>query len=105
MPHGLFVTNEMQSVLDAVLSDTSTQQIGFCGMGGVGKTTVSSWVARDNDVRKRFGVVAWVTLGQAPAFDSCLNLLYGGSSFDMRLHSMNVIEFHTFAPVETLLCV
>ena len=75
-PHGLWVTPEMQSVLDAVLSETSLPQIGFCGMGGVGKTTVSSWVARNEGVRKQFKVIAWVTLGQMPVVDSCLNLLH-----------------------------
>jgi len=72
----LFVTTEMQSVVDAVLSDTSTPQIGFCGMGGIGKTTVSCWVTRDDAVRRKFGMVAWITLGQTPVLDSCLGLLH-----------------------------
>jgi hypothetical protein len=66
----------MQSVLDAVLSETSTPQIGFCGMGGIGKTTVSSWVAHNDDVRTRFGMIAWISLGQTPILDACINLLY-----------------------------
>ena len=36
LPRGLFVTAEMQSVLDAVLSNDTMHQIGFCGMGGIG---------------------------------------------------------------------
>ena len=76
LPRGLYVTNEMQNVLDAVLSDTSTPQIGFCGMGGIGKTTVSSWVAHDTFVRTRFGMIAWITLGQTPSLDACINLLF-----------------------------
>lgn len=76
LPPGLFVTTEMQSVLDAVLSDTSTPQIGFCGMGGIGKTTVSCWVTRERSVRTKFGMVAWITLGQTPVLDSCINLLH-----------------------------
>jgi hypothetical protein len=76
LPRGLFVTAEMQSVLDAVLSDTSTPQIGFCGMGGIGKTTVSSWVAHDDAVRTRFGVIVWISLGQTPVLDACIKLLY-----------------------------
>jgi hypothetical protein len=76
LPRGLFVTAEMQSVLDAVLSETSTSQIGFCGMGGIGKTTVSSWVAHDDAVRTRFGMIAWISLGQTPTLDACFNLLY-----------------------------
>jgi hypothetical protein len=76
LPHGLLVSVEMQSVLDAVLSNTSPPQIGFCGMGGIGKTTVSSWVARDDGVRSRFGTLAWVTLGQTPVLESCINLIH-----------------------------
>jgi hypothetical protein len=76
LARGLFVTTEMQSVLDAVLLDTSTPQIGFCGMGGIGKTTVSCWVTRDDAVRRKFGMVAWVTLGQTPMLESCMDLLH-----------------------------
>lgn len=76
LPRGVFVTAEMQSVLDAVLSDTSTPQIGFCGMGGIGKTTVGCWVTRSDAVRTKFGMVAWITLGQTPVLDSCINLLH-----------------------------
>jgi hypothetical protein len=76
LPRGLFVTTEMQSVLNAVLSETSTPQIGFCGMGGIGKTTVSSWVANNDAVRTRFGMIAWISLGQTPVLDACFNLLY-----------------------------
>jgi hypothetical protein len=76
LPRGLFVTDEMQSVLEAVLSDTSAAQIGFCGMGGIGKTTVSSWVAHDDAVRTRFGMIAWISLGQNPTLEACFKLLY-----------------------------
>ena len=76
LPQGIFVTEKMQSVLDAVLSDTSTPQIGFCGMGGIGKTTVSCWVARSDDVRAKFDTVAWIPLGQTPVLNSCINLLH-----------------------------
>lgn len=76
LPRGLFVTEAMHRVLDAVVSDTSEPQIGFCGMGGIGKTTVSCWVTRDDAVRTKFGMVAWITLGQTPALDSCIDLLH-----------------------------
>ena len=76
LPHGLFVTAEMQTVLDAVVSTSSAPQIGFCGMGGIGKTTVSCWVTRDDAVRTKFGMVAWITLGQSPVLDSCIDLLH-----------------------------
>lgn len=76
LPRGLYVTADMQSVLDAVLSGVSAPQIGFCGMGGIGKTTVSTWVVRNDAVRTKFGMVAWVTLGQTPVLESCANLLF-----------------------------
>ena len=76
LPRGLYVTNEMELVLAAVLSASSTSQIGFCGMGGIGKTTVSTWVAHNESVRSRFGMIAWISLGQTPAIDSCISLLY-----------------------------
>ena len=76
LPRGLFVTSEMQSVLDAVLSAKSTPQVGFCGMGGIGKTTVSCWITRNDAVRTKFGMVAWITLGQAPVLASCIDLLH-----------------------------
>lgn len=81
---GLYVTMEMQSVLDAVLSDTSPPQIGFCGMGGIGKTTVSCWVTRSDAVRTKFATVAWITLGQTPVLALCMDLLHmqlAGSAF------------------------
>ena len=76
LPRGVFVTAEMQSVLDAVLSVKSTPQTGFCGMGGIGKTTVSCWVTRSEEARTKFGTVAWVSLGQTPVLDSCIDLLH-----------------------------
>ena len=76
VPRGLYVTAEMQSVLDAVLSGTVAPQVGFCGMGGVGKTTVSTWVVRNNAVRAKFGMVAWISLGQTPVLEACSSLLY-----------------------------
>merc|ERR1719272_1902147 len=76
LPRGVFVTAEMQSVLDAVVATSSAPQIGFCGMGGIGKTTVSCWVTRSDAVRTKYGMVAWVTLGQTPELDSCINLLH-----------------------------
>ena len=76
LPRGLLVTAAMQSVLGAVLSNATPPQIGFCGMGGIGKTTFSSWVTRSDAVRTKFGMVAWVTLGQAPVLGPCLDLLH-----------------------------
>ena len=49
LPVGIQISAEMTALLRSVLSSDSSdaQQIGFNGMGGIGKTTISSWVARD----------------------------------------------------------
>jgi hypothetical protein len=91
---GLLVTETMEAVLAAILSATTATaatltgtvltavetnintQVGFCGMGGVGKTTVSNWVVRQTEVRQRFAILAWISLGQTPDVDRCLSLLY-----------------------------
>ena len=41
-----------------------------------GKTTVSTWIARTDGIRTKFGNVAWITLGQTPDLDSCIALLH-----------------------------
>ena len=83
LPRGLFVTSKMEAVLAAVLSNSpavseaqKSCQIGFCGMGGIGKTTVSTWVVHNEAVRTQFGMIAWISLGQSPFVDACINLLY-----------------------------
>ena len=96
LPRGLFVTAEMQRVMDAVLSDTSTPQIGFCGMGGIGKTTVSCWVTRSDAVRTKFGMVAWITLGQTPALDSCINLLHQQLTSSSLTDGISADQKHEF---------
>lgn len=73
---GITITPAMNDVLSAVLSATTPQQIGFCGMGGIGKTTVSAWVVRQESVRKRFDTIAWISFGQTPDIEASLNLLY-----------------------------
>jgi hypothetical protein len=73
---GLLVSSTMDAVLSAVLSDKSPAQIGFCGMGGIGKTTVSSWLVRDAAIRRKFKMLAWVSLGQTPVLTNCMELLY-----------------------------
>lgn len=96
LPRGLFVTAEMQLVLDAVLSNTTPPQIGFCGMGGIGKTTVSCWVTRSDAVRAKFGMVCWITLGQTPVLNSCVDLLHQqltGSSLPGAVSSDQKQEF------------
>ena len=96
LPRGLFVTLEMQRVLDAVLSDTSTPQIGFCGMGGIGKTTVSCWVTRGDAVRTKFAMVAWITLGQTPVLDSCMDLLHQQIEGSALPDGLSIDQKHEF---------
>eukprot|EP01046_Picozoa_sp_COSAG06_P051834 COSAG06_NODE_8556_length_2130_cov_4.338257_2_plen_345_part_01 len=48
----------------AVTSEKS--KMSALGMGGIGKTVTASWIARDEDVRRHFELVIWVTLGQTP---------------------------------------
>ena len=52
-PGGLRVTAEMDELLAALLSSElqGQSQVGFCGMGGIGKTTVSAWLARQTSIR------------------------------------------------------
>ena len=71
LPSGLRVSSEMRQLALALLSPTSRCRVGFCGMGGVGKTTVSSWLVRRDDVRGQFDAIVWVPLGQTPNIAKC----------------------------------
>ena len=87
-PTWLLVTDPMRKLLSAVLAGTrgdehatqmaayTTQQVGFVGMGGVGKTTISSWIVREAKVRESFDTIAWVTLGQTPDIKMSTNILH-----------------------------
>lgn len=75
-PTGILITSAMKAIRKAVLSYSSPMQIGFVGMGGIGKTTVSSWVAREVEVRSKFKMLAWVSLGQTPVLENCVAVLY-----------------------------
>ena len=72
LPPGLWVTAPMQRLLTLLQQpapSTSTQpgdashEVGFCGMGGIGKTVVSAWLARNVSVRSAFERIVWVTFG------------------------------------------
>ena len=65
LPPQVRVTTEMKQLLSSVLSfDASVSlQQGFCGMGGIGKTTVSTWLVRQLRVRETFSQICWVPLG------------------------------------------
>jgi hypothetical protein len=75
LPVGLQVSAEMQQLLDNLLGSDTTR-CGFCGMGGIGKTVVSSWLVRQTTVREAFQKIAWVTLGQTPNIDEVQESLF-----------------------------
>jgi hypothetical protein len=75
LPTGLLVTPEMEELLSKVLNSTDPR-VGFCGMGGIGKTVISSWLVHQREVRKAFDKIAWVSFGQTPNIGSLRKLLY-----------------------------
>lgn len=76
LPPGLRVTSEMLTLKSALLESRGNPQIGFCGMGGIGKTVVSSWLVRSSEIRKKYEQVVWVTFGMTPVIDKCQRGLY-----------------------------
>jgi hypothetical protein len=76
LPPGLRITAEMKQLLAALLSPTSALHIGFCGMGGIGKTTVSIWLVRQPQVRENYNQVVWATFGQTPNIQKVQSLVY-----------------------------
>ena len=62
---------------DSTMSVTSTKsKVGALGMGGIGKTVTGSWLARDDDIRRHFELVLWVTLGQTPDLKQMQSLIH-----------------------------
>jgi hypothetical protein len=83
LPEGLRITPEMKQLLAALL--TSAVRIGFCGMGGIGKTTISTWLVRQQGTRNQFEQVCWLPLGQEPnlpALQELLHVQLTGGTFD-----------------------
>jgi hypothetical protein len=76
LPPGLRITAEMKQLLVALLAPASTPQIGFCGMGGIGKTTVSTWLVRQPQVRDNYNQVVWATFGQSPNIQKVQSFVY-----------------------------
>jgi hypothetical protein len=66
----------MKQLLQALLSPTSAPQVGFCGMGGIGKTTISTWLVRQPTVRANYNQVVWATFGQTPNIQKVQSLVY-----------------------------
>ena len=99
VPDGVRSTDVMRNVLQAVLHGKETQ-VGFCGMGGIGKTTLSTWVVHQEAVRARFNTVCWVPLGQTPDMEAMLALLYlqvSGRSFAQDLPELEKQQLVTQA--------
>jgi hypothetical protein len=54
-------------------------------MGGIGKTTIASWLARQDSCRSKFDLILWIPLGQDANVHNCQDLLltqFSGSRFD-----------------------
>jgi hypothetical protein len=56
-------------------------RVGFFGMGGLGKTVTSCAIVRDESLRRKFGQLVWLPLGQNPVIEklqrSCFRQLTG----------------------------
>jgi hypothetical protein len=76
-PAGLMVSAQMNQLVAAVVSpDTNELRVGFCGCGGIGKTTTASWLVRQEVVRNHFDILLWISLGQTPNLDQCQDLMF-----------------------------
>jgi hypothetical protein len=84
LPDGLRIIPEMRQLLSSLMT-SDKGRVGFCGMGGIGKTTISAWIVRQESVRRQFEVIAWVALGQEPNLEKLQSLVMmqlTGSDFD-----------------------
>ena len=44
-------------------------------MGGIGKTTIASWLTRQDSCREQFELILWIPLGQDANVLHCQDLL------------------------------
>eukprot|EP01045_Picozoa_sp_COSAG04_P015045 COSAG04_NODE_1165_length_7994_cov_50.104370_3_plen_574_part_00 len=75
LPAGLRITTEMKQLMSALLT-SSNKRIGFCGMGGIGKTTISTWLVREEGTRKKYDQILWIPLGQQPNLEKLQELMH-----------------------------
>ena len=88
IPMGMRVTQQMTTLVDTVISEDSRLRVAFWGPGGVGKTTLSAYVCRQQVVRQHFEQIVWVSLGQSPVLSTQQGLMYRqltGKSFNTDL--------------------
>eukprot|EP01050_Picozoa_sp_SAG11_P008326 SAG11_NODE_728_length_7495_cov_3.384397_2_plen_878_part_00 len=76
LPPGMRVSTKMQKLVKQLLSPQSRSRVGFHGMGGIGKTTTSCWVCRDEQIRQHFSWIVWCTLGQTPELIKSMGSVY-----------------------------
>ena len=58
------------------VSSQKKSKTGLHGMGGIGKTVITAWIARDLEIRAHFDLIIWVTCSQDPNIDRLLQLMY-----------------------------
>ena len=73
---GLVESGSMHELVDILVSRTSKRCCGFWGSGGIGKTTTSAWLCRQDPVRRHFSGIVWVALGCTPNICACQQQLY-----------------------------
>ncbi|MBD2103169.1 NB-ARC domain-containing protein [Leptolyngbya sp. FACHB-261] len=78
-PHFLPRPDNLRALKDKVLAQAKKpvavigqgQRLGVQGMGGIGKTVLTTALARDEEIRRQFpDGVLWLTLGQEPVLTS-----------------------------------
>ena len=96
-------TQGMQAAKETLLAETGAQavavsskgaaagaKVGAFGMGGIGKTIMAAWICRDEDIRKHFDVILWITLSQTPNVPKLMSLMMlqaTGSEFPSGLET------------------
>lgn len=76
MGDDLVVSDSMHKLVDTVIAVSSKRRCGFWGSGGIGKTTASAWLCRQERIRRHFDTIAWVTLSQTPNILACQRQLF-----------------------------